>query len=424
MKRLNVYLWLILVFDPFISILRQANIYNTAVLVIIYGIVAFFMVAPEAVRTYYGKNDVFLKTLAFGLILGSIVGIKNGSEQDFLRNYLADSFNILKAIMLYSFGMNFSTPLTITKSFKRIIFFSTISCTLATIVLIIGVNTGQIGYLSGPGYTLLLPLSYYANLNNATMAFVLVLIFFSTKRGAILMALGVSLLSLFLGRKYFKKEITKNSLYRNILIGLFAVILVIALALNPRGNVWINKQLNNVITIFDYKVLGFLEVDISNQRQLDRLGSGRITEAESAMNAMKPIDWIIGGGHGFSYYIEDYADSEGIHNVHFTPLSLTTRYGVFVTALIYLNIISLIIRGIYWTWKVQNFNHFKVPLLYVTGAFIYSFTAYSIMNDLLFMFMAGHLSSMLINLKKARLQNQQVSKKLYNTQSTSSFVHV
>lgn len=400
MKRLHAYLWLIFVLDPFTSIFRQMGMFNTAILTNIYGTIGFFIILPEALKTYYVKNDFFMKTLITGLLIGSIIGIKNQDIQDFLRNYLADTFNILKAILIYSFGKSFNQALVLDERFNKIVKYSLISSALATVVLIWGLNTGLVGYLSGPGYTLLLPLSFYANSNTAATVVSFLLILLSTKRGAIIMAIGVIAVSLILGKKYIK-SIKRSRFYFNMVLIIGAAFLLLSLVINNDIISWVDSRLQTLAATFDYKVMSFIDADYTDVKKLDNLGSNRISEAQSAFNSMSSGDWIWGAGHGFSYYYyDDYSRVEVVHNVHFSPLSLAIRYGVVIAFLIYYNFISLILRGIYWSFKLRNFNLFKVPLLYLLGATIYSFTAYSIMNDLLFMFMAGHLYSMLSTLKR------------------------
>lgn len=386
MKHFNIYLILILVLDPILSILRQVQIYNTAQFVVLYGVLVFIIMLPHAFKKQFVFNDLLIWFFISALVIGTIKGLQNLHTEGFIRNYFADTFNLIKAMFAYHLGMiMYSNPFELPKPTKRIINTSIAVCTLVTVFLVYAVNAGYVQYLDGPGYTLLLPYVVYINSNPYLTSLILSLVLLSTKRGAIVMAISLLLTALVLGS--FKRKQFKNAkpYFKGILFLFF-------LSIPFLQSAWVQKQVKTVADIFEYKVLNLSELNSLDRYQLDNLGGGRISEVESAIKAMGAHDWLLGGGHGFSYHIKDYVETESTHNVHFTPLSIVTRYGLLITAFFYIVIIILITKIIYTVYKNKNPQPIIIPLLYIIGALIYSFFAYSLMNDVIFMFMLGHLS--------------------------------
>ena len=89
-----------------------------------------------------------------------------------------------------------------------------------------------------------------------------------------------------------------------------------------------------------------------------------------------PIALIFGFGSGFYYMITDSNNILQItHNVHFTPLSLISSYGLIYTIIFYIYIINII----------RMKSQLVVFKLYLILSLLYSFTAYSLFIDFLFL---------------------------------------
>lgn len=109
--------------------------------------------------------------------------------------------------------------------------------------------------------------------------------------------------------------------------------------------------------------------------------SARFEEVDNVLEIMREqpwYSWITGVGAGFYYYILDSAGVEQIsHNVHFSPLGLTSTYGLPYAFLVYFYLLSLIVR-----FKVESATD-KVFYLYAIISILYSFLAYSLFVDFL-----------------------------------------
>lgn len=122
-------------------------------------------------------------------------------------------------------------------------------------------------------------------------------------------------------------------------------------------------------------------------------GGDRVAEVMSVFKAFKEnnYNWIIGAGNGFTYQ-RDYGkfrDLKVLHNVHFTPLALISRYGVFVSLVI------LILLLKYLSWVVLIYQgapqYVKGLLFYQIFGFLVSLFSYAIATDFILWITMGLL---------------------------------
>ncbi len=109
----------------------------------------------------------------------------------------------------------------------------------------------------------------------------------------------------------------------------------------------------------------------------------RVAEVMSVFKTFqeKNYSWIIGAGNGFTYERNYglFTDKRILHNVHFTPLALTSRYGVVISGIFFL----IVFRYLYWIINIYGTSSALIrPLLfYQIFGFIASLFSYSIAAD-------------------------------------------
>lgn len=108
------------------------------------------------------------------------------------------------------------------------------------------------------------------------------------------------------------------------------------------------------------------------------LTAGRSSEVASALSTMETEDYFLGKGVGFTYTLASESLEEsvtGYSNVHFTPLSLITKYGVIFTFLFIFYIFNSL-KGFKYNGALAIFFG-----LYVIGVLVDMLFAYVIFVD-------------------------------------------
>ena len=192
-----------------------------------------------------------------------------------------------------------------------------------------------------------------------------IVLFFSGKRGVFLGFVLVMFLLFIL---------TKKNGNRNFIINILFLVLI------------------SVITILgcyffkDDLLAVFFKVDSSEIIPIEALSSmvkilsgGRDAEIVSSLSYINEIyQLIFGMGLGFEYLIYNFGDKSGeFHrNVHFSPISMLTLYGLIFTSIFYLYLGVYIRRSVYIIRNIRNETLFIPFVVYFLVSFVFSFTEY------------------------------------------------
>jgi hypothetical protein len=113
--------------------------------------------------------------------------------------------------------------------------------------------------------------------------------------------------------------------------------------------------------------------------------AGRSGELQAIWAFMEPINWLVGVGVGFSFELFRPFDIPVIiSNSHFTPLSLTYKFGILVGAFF----IWYVCRDIYWGLRHREFFLCSMLLLF----FIQSLFSFNLFVEILYPLMVAWLA--------------------------------
>ena len=177
----------------------------------------------------------------------------------------------------------------------------------------------------------------------------------------------------------------KRNLIRMCLISLFLMLVIYITDFNSLNVSAVNKY----IWTYELYIENGVQLNLEDDNHyLDVISGGRLGEITGATKEMRPIDYLIGRGIGFTYeYINPNSDEFPKYaNLHFSPLSIITKYGIIFFAVLVLYILYTL-RGF------RNSSALGIFFgLYVIGVFIDSFFAYVVFVDPLFPLALGSLS--------------------------------
>lgn len=201
-----------------------------------------------------------------------------------------------------------------------------------------------------------LPFSnYLISGNNIFLLFSFVIIFLYGKR-AILVGAFLTLLTyiIFVNRK---------NLLKYILFLVFFIVIMIQVFTIFSDNLAV-KRITYTFELFSGK----------DDNKLNKISAGRSDEVDAIIKLMDPIDYVIGKGAGFKYYMMNKGELEEATNAHFSPLGFLSKYGIIFTLFIYVFLYRILFR--------QNIKHldnknFLIALCTSIFIFIESFFAYT-----------------------------------------------
>jgi hypothetical protein len=111
---------------------------------------------------------------------------------------------------------------------------------------------------------------------------------------------------------------------------------------------------------------------------LNTLSAGRLSEIQGATKVMSPLDYVIGKGVGFTYtyYLQtENKDVTDYANLHLSPLSLITKYGL----IFYLVLMFYLFSSLY---KFSTNGYLSILFgLYIVASLIDMLFAYIIFID-------------------------------------------
>jgi len=321
------------------------------------------------------KVDATLLLLgAFNLISVIIAFMMQRNSIEIFKDF----FVVTTAMLIYWLGRNYCTY-----DFNRT--FSIMSKILLTAEIInvifayTLVGLGYDFYFSIGTIYVLFPFSFYLIRKNylaATVAGITVLL--GAKAGVII-SLAV-LLTIYLV-KNFKMFFRKS--------GVFFIVIVIFSILILQEYSFRFSVLDKFLWKMEYyNPIGFITGERPYSELID-FGAGRVAEVyfsivksfeEQGLNFI-----FFGGGAGFTYVVEYMQYVAEVKNVHFSPVSLLTKYGLLAVILFYSKITSSL------CFSYKN-NELLVISYFLLGSLVYTLAAYTVFTNLLFWFLLGNLT--------------------------------
>lgn len=323
--------------------------------------------------------------LACMFFLGLLVGIENILIGESYREYLSHMFQVFSAYVMFLVGW-LSFRAWSERFWKYLILFSLISIMISSAFTINVLGSGDISRYYTAAYGFILISAYAANYSSSIALMAVIGSIISNKR-AVVLAVLTMLMARFLGfgGRNIKSLTSKMFLSYFFKMATFAVILFFVFLFFVY---WIGHNpgsgLSKAYNISINRILNVVEA-IGNKSGFESLSFGRAEEIEVALNAFNGIDYIIGNGAGWNVNLPS---GKNVQNIHFTPLSLALIYGFPVAIFFYFLIINSYLKFVF-----LRYNHLtvteKIAPLYIVGALVHSFFAYSLFIDWLFFFFVG-----------------------------------
>lgn len=234
---------------------------------------------------------------------------------------------LLKASALRALFLQQTSTLNIKKLSRALIILSVIQ------ILIFVYFSAQTGAYAGISLPINLPVAWYVGtFNHLGLVATLILIILSGKRSFFISIAIVSALAIVL------KGSRRNKIVLFVMMG------AVVFSLMVIGN----DKVNGTVTAAN-ELLGMIEVhniDLNSENfrsGLYLLTAGRSEEFYGILSEMRPWSWLIGLGPGFTYsYLHTDGIVDGYANSHFSPLSLTYKFGLVFAILFYSYITSTI----------------------------------------------------------------------------------
>jgi hypothetical protein len=351
---------------------REATTY----LVLIIGLgLDSLIIALNIKRVRFNFFELVLIVL---LILSSVIGIINNASLD--RRMLTDLLNPLFFVL----------KITI---FRRIIFFQGGHAFLNEKWRYYGVQLFKFSFITVILFLVLSQIrTMYAGIGLTTHPFLVhslqsssfvsvfftfIVVLLTGKRALIISSIILVLVYMI----FVKRNLVKTCI--------FSVVLLLAIYSIDF------KSLNiSAIDKYTWTYELYLENDVQinledDNEYLDAISGGRMCEITGATSKMRTLDYIIGRGIGFTYEYTNRNDDEFFPkyaNLHFTPLSIITKYGLIFFAVLALYILHTL-------GGFRNSSALRIFFgLYVIGVSIDSLFAYVIFVDPLIPIALGYLS--------------------------------
>ncbi|RMF11037.1 MAG: hypothetical protein D6763_04280 [Alphaproteobacteria bacterium] len=168
---------------------------------------------------------------------------------------------------------------------------------------------------------------------------------------------------------------------------------------------------NKLLVLYNpYRVdLEMLDPSDLEGTPIEDIGGGRLAEVIYSLGKLARLPYhpfLLGGGSGFTYdmwYMGEFRPDT--KNAHFTPVSLIGKFGIPVAVALYLVVIARILKAYSIIQKLGARTPVHQAMLYFCVAnIIFSFTAYSFFNVVVFWFFLGLLANSHF-WKKAKEQN-------------------
>lgn len=338
-----------------------------------------FILSIGIVKAFTPKTK--LQVFIFIVLLqSSIVGITNDVS---FRDYASHLFQLFSAYIMISIGWYYAKNNILDYSFWKknidIVLYTTI---IASIIILLLLGQGKIGRLYTPAYNFILVASFVGFYNAFKNILVILGLVISNKRGPTISVLIIYLYYFIdvINLKKIKVPKIKN---RNIFI-VFLISFVGLIFISTSMISDIEYDLGAAEKAYNITI-DRINILFEDDQDLEQVSSGRYSEVEAALQDIGWKNYLYGNGAGWTINV----DGNDIHNIHFSPISLTAVFGLPFTLFLYISISYTLFKLFLINKKQQLTVIQKMAPLYILGATVHSFTAYSLFIDLLFFFFIG-----------------------------------
>lgn len=390
------YLFLHYVFFQLVGILRSAAIYNTSFIAnYSNALISLFLIVLFALNLKNIKLNLVEIILLFYPILHLLFGvIVNGISRHTVSDLYTAVFFAILIIFMRNTSFIFSKNLQV--KFANWMFWGLLVSILSyKLAPLLGLRIYSVGIISI--FSLYPLIVYFYNGNRLKLIITIILILLGGKRGVILSGL-LALLFIGVGQKNIKKPI-------RIFVVLSAVVFIFSLFYMSISPERISKLPSEVQPMF-YRMM-----HTNPFSEYNRIGTdARVLEVKGAMKPIveNPFYFLTGKGSGYAY---EYIDANNefvtlLHNTHFSPVTILSRFGVVYTLALYFFIVKTIFIGLRKMRRNGLGFESKILLLYTIASFINSFTAFTLYIDYLFILSLGLLNNKNIFDNKIILKEQ------------------
>jgi hypothetical protein len=386
---MSMYAGFIFVIMPLLAILRVLRIADPAELqsyvlpFLLGGLVVAFgpakVLAPRSFLQY-----VLLLVFAQAAIIG---GMQLESVES-LRDYFSHLFQISSAYAMFGIGW-----LAIDKFghafWRRWTTLALAAILLGSVSILLALSEDRVDRLYTPAYGLIfvMSFSFLYSKKKSVAAYAALLV--SNKRAVILASLIMPIYSFVLkslGTKGGKYVITMLVRTLAILIAIFFLgFSAVRWADSPSAR---GSSIATAIEITSDR-MSTLVSGGDGKVSLDDISSGRLSEVNAALSQAEWWHWIVGAGAGHNIQV---AGALPVQNIHFSPLSITLVYGAPFAIVLYVTFSVLLLKAALRKGVSRQTTTERMAPLYLLGAVVHSFFAYSLFIDFLVFFFAGVLA--------------------------------
>ncbi|MCL5043067.1 MAG: hypothetical protein M1440_11575 [Gammaproteobacteria bacterium] len=321
-------------------------------------------------------------------LLGSIVGVQNIIIDESYREYFSHLFQVSSAYVMFLVGWltfkNWSE-----KFWKHFILLALISALISSALTIGALDRGEIGRYYTAAYGFILISAYAANSSSSITLLAVLGSVVSNKR-AVVLAIITMLTAKFMGFAGARSRVLTYRRFISFSLK-FVFFALVSVATVLVFVAWVNQNpTTGVSKAYNISVNRMIDVVDALQARsgLEEAASGRYQEIEIALGGMNEVNYFIGSGAGWNIQLEN---GKNVQNIHFSPLSIAAVYGFPIAISFYAMIIFVYLRFVFIRRRGLTLTERMAPL-YVLGALVHSFFAYSLFIDWLFFFFIGVMS--------------------------------
>lgn len=383
-KNLCLMIAYFIILMQILSPLRASAIFNTSylsnVLRLIINLIFIIMVFLQSKKKIFSLNSFDLIYLIIPVLALFYGAVYNGISRDWASDFF-NAFSFYIIILYFKAHRDFFDKDLLFKMSRILLWGTVVSFFIYQLFILSGIRILSVGRLS---QFILFPLSVYLIYGDKRWIFIYILILIGQKRGVILSAFLLSL---------FYYAIVKRLSFKGLFAIIMATSVIVTLLFITSSPILIHELPTNMQSV----LFRFMRVNPFYE-DVDYYSDARVREITGAIAVFKehPLRVFFGNGNGYTYelYSGSVLVTSDRHNVHFTPVTLLTRYGIFYTLAFYLNIIWAIKRGIKYANKGGKQRPLYLVLtLYMFSFFVDSFTAFLPYVDYLAMICFGVLGS-------------------------------
>ncbi len=388
---LALYILLVMVAMPLLTPLRIADVLEPAQIrnYLLPPILLFLILAFGKLAVFQPRS--FLQ-IALGLVFiqAAAIGVYNDAHIDEPRFFFSHLFQIFSAYTMI--GVGWMAVGRLGHGFWRLfVTLALIATLLASAFTINAYSNNDITHIYTAAYVFIFVGSFSAIYSNRLSFLVFLGILVSNKRGPIVAVVILFLQQIFIDLNNGGSQ-ARARLGRYLFLGvLWSVILAVVSVLVYQWATDNANQQNAIARAINvtFNRLTSIAATSESSNTINQITSGRFIETQIALESLNFATWIFGSGAGWN--IVPWG-GESVQNIHLTPLSLIAVFGTPFMIILYITLFGLIIRGTLRKTDVQSLTTTeRMAPLYLSGAVVHSFIAYSLFVDFLVFFFVGVL---------------------------------